>query len=185
LKRIVLIGAAAAGLMTAGIPVAASAAMTKTTPRTVTRAASSGGVKSTCKFVLTTVPPSGSSTVEPGTASGFQYGATRCSGAGLSAGVARDQYSTTDAGDLTGRIQQWFRGGTVYGTFDLAPNPASGPPTTTSFAAASYTGTVKYTNAQGLLRGTTATGTLSCSTNDSTHYSCTEDLKLTLPATTG
>jgi hypothetical protein len=40
---------------------------------------------------------------------------------------------------------------------------------------------VKYTGAQGLLKGTTATGTLSCATTDSTHYSCTESLKLTTP----
>ncbi len=180
MKRIVLI-AAAAGLLTAGIPVATAVA-TKSRPRSVTRVASTRDAKATCKFVLTTVAPTGSSTVEPGTASGDQYGTTRCDG--LSAGVARDEFSTSNAGDLTGKIQQWFRGGTIYGTFDLSPNAASGPPTTTLFTAASYTGTVKYTGAQGLLKGTTATGKLTCSTTDSTHYSCSEGLKLTRPTTT-
>jgi hypothetical protein len=187
LKRIVLIGAAAAGVLSAGIPAAASAAATKSTHRNTSThlrsEASTPATKATCKFVLTTVAPGGSSTVEPGTADGYQYGATKCHG--LSSGVARDVFSTDTSGDLTGKIQQWFRGGTIYGTFDLTPQPASGPPTTTSFTAASYSGTVKYTGAQGLLKGTTATGTLSCSTTDSTHYSCTESLELTLPATTG
>jgi hypothetical protein len=185
LKRIVLIGAAAAGVLSAGIPAAASAAATKSTHKNTTRLrseASTPATKATCRFVLTTVAPAGSSTVEPGTADGYQYGSTKCDG--LSSGVARDVFSTGASGDLTGKIQQWFRGGTIYGTFDLTPQPAGGPPTTTSFTAAAYSGTVKYTGAQGLLKGTTATGTLSCSTTDSTHYSCTEDLKLTVPTTT-
>ncbi len=181
MKRTVLIGVAAAGLMSAGIPAAASATSAKsihrnTTPR-LRGEASAPATKATCKFVLTTVAPAGSSTVEPGTSDGFQYGATRCSG--LHSGVARDAFSTDTSGDLTGKIQQWFPGGTIYGTFDLTPLPATGPPTTLSFTAASYSGTVKYTGSQGLLKGTTATGTLSCSTTDSTHYSCTEKLQLT------
>ena len=183
MKRIVLIGAAAAGLVSAGIPAAATAASTKSIHRNTTRRrseASSPATKATCRFVLTTVAPGGSSTVEPGMADGYQFGTTRCSK--LSSGVARDVFSTGASGDLTGRIQQWFRGGTLYGTFDLAPQPAGGPPTTTSFTAAAYSGTVKYTGAQGLLKGTTATGTLSCTTTDSTHYSCTESLKLALAA---
>jgi hypothetical protein len=185
LKRILLIGAAAAGLVTAGIPVAASAATTKSSNRNVTvhRARSQAKAASTklkCTLSLTTVPPAGSSTVTPGDATGTQYGTTSC--AGLQPGVTRTVFTTDASGDLTGKIQHWFQGGTIYGTFDLAPVPATGPPTTTTFSSAAYSGTVKLTSAAGLLKGTTATGTLSCTTTDSTHYTCTEDLSLTPPA---
>ena len=179
MKRIVLIGIALAGLFTAGITTVASAATTKSIHKTtLTRdARAAAATSTTCKLNLTTVAPPGQPFVVPGTPTGTQWGTSRCNG--LNSGATSTTFSTDDAGNLSGKIQHWFRGGTLYGTYTLAPNSASGPPTATSFGAASYTGAVKLSNAQGLLKGTTATGTLNCTTPDSAHFNCTEKLTLT------
>lgn len=177
MKRIVLMGTAVAALFTAGITTAATAAAstkahtkTKIEKKTI-------HVNATCKLALTTVAPSGTTGVTPGSATGNNYGTSNC-GKSLSSGAARQTYSLTDAGALTGKIQHWFKIGTVYGTFTLTEMPASAPPTTTTFGAASYSGSVKITGGGGLLKGTTGGGTMSCSTTDSLHYTCTEKLKL-------
>jgi hypothetical protein len=178
LKRIVLMGAALAGLFTAGIAATASAATPatkyvtkyKTETKTVHAHAK-------CKLALTTVAPPGTSAVEAGSPAGTNYGTSNCASAG--GGVARQVYAEDSAGDLTGKVQQWFKTGTLYGTFSLTPSSPTGPPTATTFGAAAYTGTVTITAGGGALKGTTGSGTMSCSTTDSLHYTCTESLKLT------
>ena len=78
---------------------------------------------------------------------------------------------------MSGRYQQWFNAGSVYGEYTLTAQD-TGPPSTTSFTNASYRGTISVTNGTGLFRRTAGTGTLTCTTTDLAHYACTEKLKL-------
>jgi hypothetical protein len=175
LKRIVFTGAAVAALFTAGIPAAAMAATSahhtkKTaTTKTVTTHVS-------CKLSLTTVAPPGSSGVEAGTTSGANFGKSACSSA--RPGVARQVFAIDTAGDMSGKVQQWFATGSLYGTFQLTAVSLSAPPTAGSFGKAKYSGTVKLTGASGMMKGITGTGTMACFTPDSLHFTCVEKLTL-------
>jgi len=177
LKRIVPLGAAVAALFTAGITTAAMAApsakahKTKTEKKTV-------HVNASCKLAVTTVAPAGTTGVTAGSATGTNYGTSHC-GKPLSVGAVRQTYSLTDEGAMTGKIHDWTKTGTVFGTFDLTEMAASGPPTSTTFAAATYSGSVKISGGSGMLKGTTGTGTMTCKTPDSLHYACTVKLHLT------
>lgn len=177
MKRILLMGTAVSALFTAGISTATAVAAspTKTVKKTVTKTVP---VSATCKLALTTLAPAGSTAPVAGGQQGVNAGATSCN-APLSRGFSRQSYTLDTAGDLNGKIQSWFGSGSVFGTYTLTPSSASGPPTTSSFGSAAYTGTVKITGASGTLKGATGTGTLTCSTSDSVHYNCTEKLKLT------
>jgi hypothetical protein len=175
LKRIVFTGAAVAALFTAGVPAAALAAtpahQTKktTTTKTVT-------THESCKLSLTTVAPPGSSGVEAGDTSGVNFGDSTCSSA--RPGVARQVFAIDTAGDMSGKLQQWFATGSVYGTFQLTASSLSAPPTAGSFGKAKYTGTVKLTGASGMMKGISGTGTMACYTPDSLHFTCIEKLAL-------
>ena len=188
MKRILLTGAAVAGLFTAGITTAASAAPAKFKTKNVTRFVTVTQTKlktetktvssnATCKLALTTMAPPGTVTVTQGGQTGQQYGSAHCPHP-LSSGAARASFALDDAGDLSGKIQHWFKTGTVFGTYTMSPTAPTGPPTTTSFASSAFTGTVKITGGGGALAGTTGTGTMSCTSDDSVHYSCTEKVKL-------
>jgi hypothetical protein len=179
LKRILLTGAAVAGLFTAGITAATAAASTpakshtKTTTTTKTVSASAS-----CKVSLATAAPAGSTSVVAGGESGSQFGKQSC-GTPLGSGLAHATFTLADSGDLSGSIQHYFTTGQVFGTYALTPGSASGPPTATSFGEASYTGTITIKGGTGALKGATGSGTLACSTVDAVHYTCTEKLKLT------
>lgn len=193
MKRIVLMGAAVAGLLTAGITADASAAThplktkrvvkyvtvvetkTKTETKTVP-------VDATCKLHLTSVAPRTSSAVTRGAAQGTNDGPTYCKST-LGEGFTQQQFNLNAAGDFVGKIQHWFKGGTVYGSYDLPQSTPTGPPTSTTFGQAAYSGTVKFSGAGGSFSGTTGTAKLSCQTDDSLHYTCTEKLSLMQPQT--
>jgi hypothetical protein len=183
-KRICLAGAAIAGLLTIGVSTApaatthaavtASAGKKKTTkPTTITS-------KLACSLSVADQVPSGSVTVTQGAVQGNQYGKANC-GTPLGSGLEVDSFTSDSGGTLSGTYQQYFRAGTVYGAYTLAPND-TGPPTTTSFTSASYAGTVTIKNGTGVDKKAVGTGTLTCMTTDAVHYTCTEKLKLTLPA---
>jgi hypothetical protein len=55
-------------------------------------------------------------------------------------------------------------------------------PTTTTFTATKYSGTVSVIGGTGDWAHVTGKGTLTCSSPDAVHTSCTEHLKLKLPA---
>ncbi len=180
MKRIVLTGAALAALLTGGVTTAAVAATshhghaTHVTTKRVTRTVY---MRATCTLALTTVAPPNSTSVEAGSAQGVNYGMSRCP-TPLRVGTARQTFSESAAGHLTGKLQQWFAAGTVYGTYHLSETVTAGPPTPTSFGSARFYGTVTITGASGALRGASGTGTMSCHTLDSVHYTCTERLHL-------
>jgi hypothetical protein len=181
LKRILLTGAAVAGLFTAGITTAAASAATSrpaASQKKLTTTTKTVSASATCKVNLTTAAPLGSIDVTAGGDSGSQFGKQSC-GTPLGAGVSHATFALDDAGDLSGSIQHWFPTGQVFGTYTLTPGAAAGPPTSTSFGQASYTGTLTIKGGTGALKGATGTGTMTCSTNDAVHYTCTEKLKLT------
>jgi hypothetical protein len=186
-KRIFLVGAAMAALLTAGI-VTASASATpaakkpaSANKKPVTKLAP---VKTTvtCTLKLVTQIPSNDVTVTQGAESGTQYGRAGCAKP-LFSGVEQNSFLQDESGNLTGKYQQWFNAGSVYGAYTLTAED-TGPPTTTSFTDASYTGTVTVTNGTGLFKKATGTGTLACTTTDLAHYACTEKLKLQQALTT-
>jgi hypothetical protein len=166
LKRILLTGAAVAGLFTAGITTAASAAATPPTTKTVTATAK-------CKVRLTTQATPGQIAVTAGGDSGNQFGKQSC-GKPIGAGLTHATFSLADSGDLSGSIQHYFTSGQVFGTYTMSPTSTG----TFSFGSAEFEGTVTIKGGTGALKGATGTGTIDCTTNDSVHYSCTEKLKL-------
>jgi hypothetical protein len=186
-KRIFLVGAAMAALLTAGIVTApASATPAATKPASVNKkpVTKLEPVKTTltCTLKLVTQIPSNDVTVTQGAESGTQYGRAGCAKP-LFSGVEQSSFLQDESGNLSGKWQQWFNAGSLYGTYTLTAAD-TGPPTTTSFTNASYTGTVTVTNGTGLFKKATGTGTLGCTTKDLAHYACTEKLKLVQQALT-
>lgn len=181
MKRICLVGAAIAALLTAGVvtapafaaPAAKKPASVKTKP--VTKLAP---VKTTltCTLKLVTQIPSNDVTVTQGAQSGTQYCRAGC-GKPLFSGAEESSFVQDESGNLSGKYQQWFNAGSLYGAYTLTAAD-TGQPTTTSFTNASYTGTVTVTNGTGFFKKATGTGTLACTTTDLAHYACTEKLKL-------
>ena len=181
MKRICLVGAAMAALLTAGIVTApASATPAAKKPASVNRKPGTKleSVKTTltCTLKLVTQIPSNDVTVTQGAESGTQYGRAGCAKP-LFSGVEQSSYLQDESGNLSGKYQQWFNAGSLYGDYTLTAQD-TGPPSTTSFTNASYTGTVTVTNGTGFFKKAAGTGTLACTTTDLAHYACTEKLKL-------
>ena len=172
MKRICLVGAAMAALLTAGVTASASATPAAKQPATVNTkpVTKLEPVKTTltCTLKLVTQIPSDDVTVTQGADSGTQYGRAGCAKP-LFSGVERSTFLQDQSGNLSGNYQQWFNAGSLYGDYTLTAQN-SGPPTTTSFTNASYTGTVTVTNGTGLFRKAAGTGTLACATTDLAHY---------------
>lgn len=181
MKRIYLVGAAMAALLTAAIAaVPALATPAATQPASVNKKPVTKlvPVKTTmsCELRLVTQIPPGELTVTQGADSGSQYGRAACPKP-LFSGVEENSFVQDQSGNQSGKYQQWFNAGSVYGQYTLTPQD-TGPPTTSSFTNASYTGTISVTNGTGSFKRSVGTGTLACATTDLTHYTCTEKLKL-------
>jgi len=180
-KRICLVGAAMAALLTAGIvtaPALATPAAKKPASVNKKPVTKLEPVKTTltCTLKLVTQIPSNDVTVTQGAESGTQYGRAGCAKP-LFSGVEQSSFLQDESGDLSGKYQQWFNAGSLYGTYMLTAED-TGPPTTTSFTNASYTGTVTVTNGTGFFKKAAGTGTLACVTTDLAHDTCTEKLQL-------
>ena len=181
MKRIFLVGAAMAALLTAGIVTApASATLAATKPKSANKKPVNKlePVKTTltCTLKLVTQIPPNDVTVTQGAEAGTQYGRAGCAKP-LFSGVEQSSFAQDESGNLSGKYQQWFDAGSLYGDYTLTAQDTS-PPSTTSFTNASYTGTVTIINGTGFFKKATGTGTLTCATTDLAHYACTEKLKL-------
>lgn len=180
MKRIYLTGAAAAALFTAGLTAAPAFGSPANKPRTVHQKLVFGNkrvtTKLSCALTLVTQIPSDDTTVIQGAPAGTQSGRASCAKP-LFVGIDATTFLQDDAGDVQGQYQQWFNLGSIYGNYTLTPTDTA-PPTTTSFTAASYTGTIKVRNGTGLFNKVVGIGTIGCSTVDSAHFTCTENLKL-------
>jgi hypothetical protein len=184
-KRLCLLGMAMAGLLSAGISTAATAA----TPTKGTKPAKVKPVpqpkpvttKVSCQLTLVLQPTAKVTTIVPGTGSGSQYGSAKCSGP-VGGGVQTDTFTTDDAGDVTARYTQWFKGGSLGGQYSLTPT-AGGQPSAgnNSFGAQSYDGSLTVTSGTGAWKGATGKAKLTCATADGVHLKCTEALTVTTP----
>jgi hypothetical protein len=137
--------------------------------------------KLTCRMSLGTVPPADSNAVNQPPASGSQYGAVHCPKAGFGGGIMGDSFKVPDTGDIVGKFTQYFRAGSISGSFDAAPQE-SGTFGASSFAGGTWVGTVKITGGTGVynaIKGKKGTGVFKCTSPDSVHLACTEKIRLT------
>ncbi len=178
-RRICLVGAAiAVGPLAAGIATVPAAAKThrkhavKVIPKPKT-------INTSCSSYVSIIVAPLDTAVTPPVADGKQYGPVRCGPLGL--GVEEDTFTLQDSGDTTGTFVQFFGSGTIHGTFDLTPSDDQPPSDTGTFATTNFTGTSKVLGGTGAYRDATGAGTLTCTTPDGIHTTCTEKLKLTTP----
>ena len=132
-------------------------------------------VASTCHASVATAIPAGSSTVTPASEDGTQYGSVVCGK--LGSGVQASAFRALSSGDLQGKYTDYFGAGSVRGKYVLAPADTSLTPP--SFASVAYAGTVTVDGGTGIYRLAKGKGTLTCSSSDGLHMSCTAKLKLT------
>jgi hypothetical protein len=135
-------------------------------------------IHTTCTSNVSIAVPAGQNDVVPPVDQGLEYGSVSCPKVG--SGVESETLLLDDSGNLTGKYTKYFPTGSVHGTYALTPGDSlpSGP---TTFDAATYTGTETVTAGTGIYKHVVGKGTLTCSTPDSVHLSCREQLKLTLP----
>jgi hypothetical protein len=144
-------------------------------------AAAPKAMKLTCHLSLTTEPPPGSNTVNQPTSQGAQFGAFNCGAPGFGRGVMGDAFTVPDSGDTVGKYAQYFKAGSIRGSFDITPQEAGGI-SSTSFSSQTWVGTIKITGGTGvfgLVKQQKGTGVMKCTSPDSVHLSCTEKIKLT------
>jgi hypothetical protein len=178
-KRICLLGATIAAVLIIGVASALAATSTASKGGKKSKTPSTVTAKVSCASALLLQVPPGATDVSPASQDGTEMGTTTCSPVGK--GVEVQSFTTEDSGDVAGKWQAWFSTGTVFGTFTMTPSDNTPPTTTTSFSQASYTGTFIVKGGAGAYAKATGNGTLSCSTTDAVHFSCTQKGKVTLP----
>jgi hypothetical protein len=179
-KRICLVGAAIAAVFVIGVASALAATSHASKGGKKSKAPSTVTTKVACTSSLTLQVPAGAQDVSPASQDGSEMGAANCSPIGR--GVELQSFTTADSGDLVGKWQAWFGTGSVSGTFDMTPGDNSPPTTTTSFSAANYSGTFTVKSGTGTLAKAAGSGTITCSTPDSVHFSCKQKGKVSTPA---
>lgn len=138
-----------------------------------TAAAKHPAIKPTCALALTQQIPAGETAVNQADTSGTKVGTVTC-GKLFGSGLAEMAFTIPDSGNLVGTTKQYFTLGSMHGSYVLVPDPAEGD----SFAASSYTGTLKIKGGTGVYQLAKGTGTLTCTSPDSVHLHCVEHLKL-------
>jgi hypothetical protein len=179
-KRICLLGATIAAVLIIGVASALAATSSSSKGGKKSKTPSTVTTKVSCASSLSLQVPAGATDVSPASQDGTEMGSTTC--APIGHGVEVESYTTADSGDLIGKWQAWFSTGTAFGTFDLTPDDNGPPTSTTSFSQASYTGTFTVKGGAGALAKATGTGTLTCSTQDSVHFTCKQKGKVITPA---
>jgi hypothetical protein len=133
-----------------------------------------------CKNSLTTELLADSNTVNQPASQGNQYGPVHCPTKGFGGGIIGDSFTVPDSGDTVGTYTQYFSAGSIHGKFDLSPEEA-GPISNANFESQSWSGTITIAGGTGIYNGITAkkgSGTMTCTSPDSVHLSCTEKIKL-------
>ena len=141
-------------------------------------------VQMTCKFTLTTEPPAGSDNVVPPQQKGNQDGSLTCPNASFASGAIRTNYTIPGSGDTVGYFTQYFDTGALAGHFRLVPHGGTFGGGT--YQAQNYGGQFQVTLGTGAYSGVKSStkGTGYCTSPDSVHLSCTENLWLYDPHTT-
>lgn len=131
-----------------------------------------------CHINLTTEAPPGQQAVDVPPSQGTQYGPAHCGRFG--GAVQADSFKVPDSGDMVGAYAQYFLAGTLHGKFDLQPLTGLEPSSTT-FESQDWAGTVTVTGGAGTwAKAAGKKGTLKCTSPDSVHLHCVENIKLTL-----
>jgi hypothetical protein len=133
----------------------------------------------TCKFTLTTEPPPGSDNVVPPQQSGNQDGGLDCSSnPSFGKGAIRTFFRIPDSGDTQGTFVQYLDTGALSGRFRLVPKGGTFGGGT--YQGQNYGGQFKVTQGTGAFSGVRSStkGTGYCTSPDSVHLSCTENLWL-------
>lgn len=138
-------------------------------------------IKLNCKLSLTTTPPPGDNAVAQPPGSGNQYGPIHCRPAVLSlfgGGIVADAFTVPDSGDTVGTFTEYFKTGSVSGMFDITPLESDF--SATSFSSQTWQGTVKVKSGTGIYKGIKEkkVGTMTCTSPDSVHLTCSEKIKL-------
>jgi hypothetical protein len=136
----------------------------------------SKGPKTPCTVVLTTAVPNNQTVVLPSAGQGQQWGSIRC-GKNLGSGAQKQDFTTPDTGDTTGKFTSYLGDGTMHGSFSLTEQEGQ-ITTANQFAYASYTGTLKITGGSGAFKDAKGKGTSKCTTPDGIHFTCKEKLTL-------
>jgi hypothetical protein len=133
-----------------------------------------------CSVSLTTGPEPGSAVVDQPPAQGSQYGPIHCPTAGFGGGVAADSFTVPDSGDIVAKYTDYLGAGSINGSFDLSPQESFD---ISSFSSQDWSGTVTVNGGTGIYRGITGkSGTMNCTSVDSVHLTCTEAVRVKLPA---
>jgi hypothetical protein len=134
-----------------------------------------------CKVELIAAAPEGTNVVDQPPTQGSQYGPVKChpvGAVGFGGGVESTSFNVPDSGDTVGKYTQYFKAGSVKGTFDLTPQESDF--SSTNFTAQSWQGTVKVLSGTGIYQGIKGKklGTMSCTSVDSVHLQCVEKVAL-------
>jgi len=130
-------------------------------------------VKTVCTTNVGIMIASGGTEVTPPVQAGQEYGSAHC-GPALGGGVQSDTFTVDDSGDTLAKFTWYLHTGTVHGTYDLTPQSGA-----FNFLAVDYTGTLKVKGGTGAFAGAKGTGTMTCSTADGIHTTCSDKVKLT------
>lgn len=137
--------------------------------------------KVTCKSSVGDVPAAGDNSVVPPVDQGWQYGSVHC-GKVFGRGIAANSFNLQDSGDLQGSWSQYYGVGTIHGTFALSPADTGPPSSPETFATVTYTGTATVDGGTGAYKKAKGKGTMTCSSTDGVHFTCSDTVKVTLPA---
>lgn len=174
IRRNCLVGVLVSGCLLGSVAGTALAASGKSKTKTKSKPAVT---HVTCSTKSTIMLANGDSSVLPPVSQGYEYGDAHC--AGLGSGAQKDSFTVPASGDTMAKYWLYLPTGTLHGTYDLTPQSNS-----LNFLAANWTGTLKVVGGSGAYKGVTGTGTMVCKSADQIHTTCTDKLKLKVPATT-
>jgi hypothetical protein len=174
-RRICLVGAALVACPLA-FGVASAAAKTKTPTKPASKGTSVNCATNTSIQIAT-----GDTGVTAPADQGTEYGTVVCHKL-LGRGVEADTFTLAATGDNVAKYWMYFDTGAIHGSYDLTPQEGSF--NDTNFLEVDYLGTLVVKGGTGAFAGVTGTGTMTCTTLDGIHTSCTDKLKLKLPTTT-
>ncbi|HUO73099.1 MAG TPA: hypothetical protein VMU39_20190 [Solirubrobacteraceae bacterium] len=169
-RRICLAGATLSAIPLAFGVTAAMAASSKVTKHPKPKPVKP--VKVICKTETTVTIAAGGSAVTPPVSQGSEYGSAAC-GKLLGSGVQADNFTVDDTGDTVATYTLYFPLGSIHGSYDLTPQEGS-----LNFLTVDYLGTLTVTGGTGAYQGMKGTGTMTCSSADGIHTSCTDTLEL-------
>lgn len=136
-----------------------------------------------CGFTLIQQPAPGETQVLPAE-SGEQYGRIKCDNPAFGWGVIYDTFKVPDSGDTVAKYTVYLKRGSYSGVLDLSPGSGD-ELSDQSFTSANWSGTMSIRSTSGIYKGLTVNnggkGRLNCSSSDSVHLLCLEQISMLVP----